>query len=602
MFVLDEDALNSDQVAAITEPNSIFLVACPGSGKTRTLTYKVATELSKVESHRRFVAAITYTHRAADEIEERIADLGVDTDQLWIGTIHAFCLEWILKPYGIYHNRLAHGFSVIDTHEREMLLTRLCEPFKAQKVSFYDCDFYFTEKGYELGCQDTAKHASLKSVLKKYFEELERTRQIDFELILYLALQLIQSRPSIAIVLSNLFSFIAVDEYQDTKKIQYLIIASILKAGVGTTRTLIVGDPNQAIFASLGGFAISAADFRTMIGIPLVELELSQNYRSSSRVIDYFGNFNVHQAAIQSASEGRDYPSLITFNASVSRDGLEAELVRLIRHSIEVLGIAPGEICVIAPWWVHLAGMTRKLVASLPEYDFDGPGMVPFGHDWDNFWYKLSKIALTEASPRMYVTRLRWAQEILDELAHAGVDASAITKRSFLRASNSINSSEQEGLSYLIDYFDQLFVQLRVDFNVFPALKLQYDAFFASSSARVERLKKEGAEFIGDVEAFRRVFRKRTGITVSTIHGVKGAEFDTVIAYALLEGMVPHFSDPDKINSAKKLLYVIGSRARKNVHLISERGRTRYGNVQYDTTNVLRAVAFDYNLDLSVSG
>ena len=53
------------------------------------------------------VVAITYTHRAADEIQERIEDLGVDTSGLWIGTIHAFCLEWILKPYGIYSPELA---------------------------------------------------------------------------------------------------------------------------------------------------------------------------------------------------------------------------------------------------------------------------------------------------------------------------------------------------------------------------------------------------------------------------------------------------------------------------------------------------------------
>ena len=78
-------------------------------------------------------------------------------------------------------------------------------------------------------------------------------------------------------------------------------------------------------------------------------------------------------------------------------------------------------------------------------------------------------------------------------------------------------------------------------------------------------------DFLG--EGRRKVFESRTGITVSTIHGVKGAEYDTVIAYALLEGMVPHFADSDGEVSANKLLYVIASRARKNLHLIAERGR-----------------------------
>lgn len=72
MFVWNPDDLNADQEAAIAEESSVFLVACPGSGKTRTLTYKIAREISKLRSDKQRVVAITYTHRAADEIHERI--------------------------------------------------------------------------------------------------------------------------------------------------------------------------------------------------------------------------------------------------------------------------------------------------------------------------------------------------------------------------------------------------------------------------------------------------------------------------------------------------------------------------------------------------
>ena len=65
------------------------------------------------------------------------------------------------------------------------------------------------------------------------------------------------------------------------------------------------------------------------------------------------------------------------------------------------------------------------------------------------------------------------------------------------------------------------------------------------------------------------------GITISTNHGVKGAEFDTVIAFGLLDGYVPHFSESNKEESAKRILYVIASRARKNLYLISEQGRNK---------------------------
>ncbi|MBF4243354.1 UvrD-helicase domain-containing protein, partial [Vibrio anguillarum] len=117
MFVWDKDDLNDQQVDAIRQAGNVLLKACPGSGKTRTLTYKIALELSKLTDEKRWIVAITYTNRAADEIRERIELLGVETSQLWIGTIHSFCLEWIIKPYGIYHDKLKNGFKVINSYD-----------------------------------------------------------------------------------------------------------------------------------------------------------------------------------------------------------------------------------------------------------------------------------------------------------------------------------------------------------------------------------------------------------------------------------------------------------------------------------------------------
>lgn len=596
MFTWPKGALNGEQEDAIAETESVFLVACPGSGKTRVLTYKTALELSKLGSSKQFVVAITYTHRAADEIHERIEGLGVDTSRLWIGTIHSFCLEWILKPYGIYHDGLKHGFRVIDTHEREKLLESLCAPYKYPKVTVWDCEFYFDESGYCLSSHKKWLHDSVNEVLEAYFETLRETRQIDFELILFRAYELIQKHSEIALILSRLFSFILVDEYQDTKRIQYSIIASILKAGQGSTRGFLVGDPNQAIFQSLGGFAIDFEDFKAMAGIPMKLFALSKNYRSSERIISYFGNYNLHDTLIEAAAVDKAFPSLVSFDDTIPKDALEIELARLIRYNIETLGIPPHEVCVLAPQWVHLASMTRRLVAAMPEYSFDGPGMVPFARDIDNFWYKVSKLALTDASPGMYVRRLRWAGDVLRDLDVQGLDVSAITRKSLLRECNAIRLAETAGLDYLRAFFEELFMRLGIDFRMFAVLVEHHEAFFASSQVKMDRLVKDGVEFIGDVVTFKKVFQARTGIVVSTIHGIKGAEFDAVIAYALLEGLVPNSSDPNGQDSAMKLLYVIGSRARKNLHLIAERGRHKWNKDEYQTTQQLAACVFDYDL------
>jgi DNA helicase-2/ATP-dependent DNA helicase PcrA len=593
-FVWDDDELNAEQAVAVRTPGNVFLVACPGSGKTKTLTYKIAYELSRLTSHRQFVLAITYTNRAADEIRERIEDLGVNSTQLWIGTIHAFCLEWIIKPYSIYEPALAKGYSIIDLYDREKLIDELCTPYKTAKVSIYDCEFYFTSKGYRSACKDIRKKAAVEAVITAYLEYLYEYRLIDFELMLWYSYRLISNNESICKSLSGIFKNILIDEYQDTKELQYEIISFILRSAKETS-LFVVGDPNQAIYESLGGYPIAVDELKAKTGQEFSELELSKNYRSSEKIISYFEHFNLNKTNIEPAAKEKSYPSLICYNTTVERDNLVDEIIRIIHHNIKVLGISPNQICIIAPWWVHLASTCRRLSSGMPEHTFDGPGMVPFARDFENFWFKVSRLALTEPSPGMYVRRMRWAREILGDLHLAGLNIDELTNKSLLRICNSIQLPEQDGLLYLRKFFTKLFEIIKVDLTYFPSLAQQQTAFFESSEKQIEKLKKEGIDEIGDIKFFKKLFEARKGITVSTIHGVKGAEFDVVIAYGLLEGMVPHFSDDNGDESAQKLLYVIGSRAKKNLFLISESGRIRYKDVCYEPTARLKNYMFEYD-------
>jgi DNA helicase-2/ATP-dependent DNA helicase PcrA len=594
MFVWPKNDLNAEQVAAITEPGSVFLVACPGSGKTRALTYKIALELSKLTTNKEWVVAITYTNRAADEIHERVERLGVDTSQLWIGTIHAFCLEWILRPYALYHPDLEHGFRVIDSHDTERMFAELCRG-TPERLRPFECNYYFTSEGLRLEATDRRRHQAINRLLEEYWARLRADRQLDFELILYYAYELISTVSSIKTLLGSLFAWVLVDEFQDTKEIQYAILGAILKSAGGRAAAFLVGDPNQAIYGSLGGYAISRAAFADLSGLELTEKGLVINYRSSQRIVDYFVNYHVHPAPIVAEGRDKDYASLISFDRGTMSPQLAGELVRLIRFNIETVGIKPHEMCVIAPWWIHLASITRRLVAALPEYSFDGPGIAPFARDIENFWYKVARIVLTEPSPQLYVRRLRWAGEVLAALDQAAVDTGDLSRKSLLRECNSIHIEQNDGLTYLREVFDLLFARLKIDFHAVPTLAEHHAAFFESSATRIERLVREGGVAFAEIVTFRKVFATRTGITVSTIHGVKGAEYDSVIAYALLEGMVPHFADDNQLEAAKRLLYVVCSRARKNLHLVSESGRVDGRGQPYEATRILAACQFAYD-------
>ena len=150
--------------------------------------------------------------------------------------------------------------------------------------------------------------------------------------------------------------------------------------------------------------------------------------------------------------------------------------------------------------------MTRKLVAALPEYSFDGPGMVPFARDIDNFWYKLSKIILTERR-QTCMSGATHGRGDLSALDDAGTDVSKLIRKLLLRECNSISVSETDGLAYLEKCFDVLFERIDIDFRLITARLEHYEAFFASSEARIDLLKQDGAESISDIDTFRRSSR-----------------------------------------------------------------------------------------------
>lgn len=591
MFVWRKNDLNPEQENAISNEGSVLLIACPGSGKTRTLTYKIALELSKLQSKKQYIIAITYTNRAADEIKERIELLGIDTKQLWIGTIHSFCVEWILKPYHMYIEELKYGYTIINAHDTESYLSSLCNLYASAKpkITYWDClCYYFTSEGLIINCTKPQKKDIVESIIHDYFQNLKDNREIDFELILYYSYLLLKENQSICKILSNIFAYILVDEYQDTKELQYMILGAILKAR-NNSKAFIVGDPNQSIFGNLGGFPMNKVELEKVSGIHYNELSLTKNYRSSSLLVSYFDYFKTYDNMIEAVGKTKDDQSIIYYNQNISIESLVDEIIRIIKYNIEVCGIFPSEICILAPQWIHLSALTRTLMVRLPEYSFDGPGMAPFARDIDNFWYKFSRIVLTDASPSLYIRRLRWANELINVLSSIGIETN-ISAKTLLYICNSISVDEEDGLEYLKQFFQNFLGELNIDIHQYKYLEMHYNAFFESSNKRIERLKKEGIESISHINSFKRVFRQKDGITISTNHGIKGAEFDTVIAFGLLEDYVPHFSESNKEESAKRILYVIASRARKNLYLLSEQGRNKI------PTNVLNNYKYEYTV------
>jgi DNA helicase-2/ATP-dependent DNA helicase PcrA len=405
-------SLNGEQQTAVDQPGNVFVQACPGSGKTRVLTSRVIRGLEELTSSKDRVVALTFTNRAADEIQARLDRLAISQDCLWAGTIHAFALEWILRPYAGYVPRIRRGFSVADEYFTQRTLDALRRQF--------DKPFHFriNTARNRLG-QVINRNSDADAIFALYHEQLLERKLLDYDDVLYFSYKLLVDIPEIAQTLGRIFRLVCVDEVQDTQDLQFGILSSIFLAlQEGRPSLFLVGDPDQCIYESLGALNKTALDISLEFGgVPIVPLSLTGNYRSTQRIIDFYQLLRPDNPRIESLTNYAAEQGLITFhNQTVDTAHLSELIADLIAQSIE-RGVDANEICVLAPHWVHIRALSRSLVGLLPDVDFDAPGSSPLHSQRENFWFRIARLFLTTPTPRLYLTRLRWAGEILRELS-----------------------------------------------------------------------------------------------------------------------------------------------------------------------------------------
>ena len=587
-------SLNSEQKAAVNEPGNVVVTACPGSGKTRVLTCRAIKGLAELDSSKQRVVALTFTNRATDEIQTRIDRFSNTQDQFWAGTIHAFALEWILRPYAPYDQQLKNGFSVADEYYSEQVLKEL----KTQlgKPNNYPVNTRRNRNGLTENLDSDAAN-----IVKEYRSRLRADKLLDYDDILYHAYNLLNLRPEIPETLAQIIRLFCVDEIQDTQDLQYGILSSIFKATSERPTLFVVGDPDQSIYESLGAVTKSADEIAVEFEIDSISHKhLKGNYRSSQRLIDYFRNFRPKVEIIESLTTYAHETGTISFhNQSPPVDEVATIIAGLIQQKINN-GITANEICVLAPHWAHVRQIARNLVRLLPNLDIDAPGLSPFHCQRENLWFKVARLFLSTPHPALYRTRIRWAGEVIKEFRDVhGVALSEIYRkpRSLLRLINSIKISITDGLDYLDAVFSKLLEEIHVELVAHEALAASKIVFFEKARTRIHEI--EGMPT--DLASFKKFFRHPSGVVISTCHGIKGEEYDTVIAFGLLKGYIPNWdviingSSYTAEDSASKLLYVVCSRAKCHLHLIAESGRrTRKGKL-YETTEVLRKLDYHYD-------
>jgi DNA helicase II / ATP-dependent DNA helicase PcrA len=276
--------LTDAQRTAINHYGSTLVVACPGSGKTRTLIAKLLHCLDDVRDSPRKIACITYTNAAVYEIEQRLRMYGSTGDDYYceISTIHAFCLNNILR---LFHWRLPeykNGFIVLppDSEIYQRIRANVCMKY-GLTAKAYD--------GFELlnrepdGMPIFSYHLT-EDVALDFWEQLQSNKFIDFPNIVYYSYRLLAENPGIVNAIASQFAWMLIDEFQDTSALQVEILKLIASRDI--TKYFLVGDPYQSIYGFAGARPNLMDEFARFVGAKR-DFALLTNFRSSPPIIEH---------------------------------------------------------------------------------------------------------------------------------------------------------------------------------------------------------------------------------------------------------------------------------------------------------------------------
>ena len=289
MSILDK--LNSEQKKAGAKVNGpLLILAGAGSGKTRTITYRIAYMIQELGISPYSILAVTFTNKAAKEMRERVENLiGEDGKKAMISTFHSFGLR-LLR---VYSNIIGYdsNFTIYDTDDQKKVVKGimkqlviknkdLTESKIVSKISKLKEDGVSPEE-YEKNYRYEADANIICEVYKRYNQVLRENNGMDFSDILTNTYKLLENKEVLE-KLQEKFKYIMVDEYQDTNNIQYNIINKIAHK---YRNICVVGDENQSIYGFRGANIRNILDFEKDYSDATV-IKLEENYRSTKIILD----------------------------------------------------------------------------------------------------------------------------------------------------------------------------------------------------------------------------------------------------------------------------------------------------------------------------
>ncbi|MFP4177214.1 MAG: ATP-dependent helicase [Acholeplasmataceae bacterium] len=607
--------LNEAQLKAVIHPHGpLFVVAGAGTGKTKTLTTRIAYLIMEgVLSER--ILAVTFTNKAAREMKERVIDMvGPHGSNLWLYTFHAFGLKVLrthiaVLPYGYRPN-----FTVIDEDDGKKIIDQQIKDLGLDSKKYSLRGLKALISLFKSNRLDGFERTDEERIYQRYQDYLKENQLVDFDDLLLYTLELFENYREVRDYYQTLFDHILVDEFQDTDAIQYRILRIM---GEKHRNLFVVGDPDQSIYSFRGANYQNNERFIRDFGADRVMLE--QNYRSTNLILKAANkliSFNIDRPAAKNLASDlgtgvppvyhgaetgfRETYFVINEIERLRREGHRYEdMVVLYRNNALSRLFEDAFIKQGIPYMIYggISFYQRKEIKDILAYV-----RVALDPKLDFYLQRIINV------PKRSLGQIS-IQKLSDTARNRG--------ESLFEAIEYVDLRPQARKS--LNEFKKLVFEIQQDFDDMESLEQVIPYVIAKtgyldmlkadeseiSDDRIDNLKELQTVFVRGEMYYEGSFRERVAalldqialytdldqevtdtnrIKLSTIHQVKGLEFPVVFMAVMEEGLFPSdrsLEDPRALEEERRICYVGMTRAKRRLYLSYAKQRMVYGSMRF---------------------
>lgn len=580
--------LSKQQLEVVTcVEGPLLVVAGPGSGKTRVLTERIRHLLTNVPGHFR-VLALTFTNKAADEMKERLRDLGDARERAFIGTLHSFCLEMLTERGKLVGVDGPPSIFEQSKDRREVLEKAIGEdPFLADELGQIEdfkerrnrIDKWLSAISYvklhPITCA-IVDDEIISRALEAYEAGMRACNAYDFDDLLLLSYRLLVDNPNLGDIYRRLYKFICIDEAQDMNEAQYALIAALCSDI--HRNVMMVGDPRQSIY----GFNTSGPEYMEQFGIEFQakRFELTANYRSSRAVVDFAQTLDPNYMVDMQLP----IPGLVRVLPGSDEEDeakqIADELTRLFDdgHPDVEGGIQPSKCAIL--------GRTRfallKIEAELKERGIPFYKRLSANHENESEAvedFLLALRVLANPRDRLHLAALAKKWKVADPLVSmdflssirsmatlaAEAQAGAVRDAILAVAKKESRLDLMPAFKVLEKHADSLDEGQRLTiYEDVAVFRQEWDQFLRIATGAKTLSAFMSSKALGSTQKV-----SREGVALLTVHSSKGLEFDVVFMAGMAEGTFPDYraTQPKQSAEERRNAFVAATRSKRLLYL-----------------------------------